>query len=265
MIVTLLTDFGTEDYFVAAMKGVILSTNPRATIVDITHEIPAHDIQAGAFTLRAASETFPAGTIHLAVVDPGVGSRRRAIIAECNAQLFVAPDNGLVSYACESALRVVNVTNRKFFRENVSATFHGRDLFAPVAAALSNSVAVAEFGEQIDDWVRLPPLAPRRLADGTLEATIIHIDRFGNCITNITRNDLSDAEIAHGATLIVNSHTIRRFQRFFAEDSDGSHASAAPFAIWGSAGFLEIAAFQTPAAQLLGARRGQSVKVIGDR
>jgi S-adenosylmethionine hydrolase len=260
MIITLLTDFGAADYFVGSLKGVILSANPRACIVDITHEIPAHDIEAGAFTLLAASEAFPAGTIHVAVVDPGVGSARRAILAECGGQFFVAPDNGLLSYVCERAggARVRHLTNRKFFRREVSATFHGRDVFAPVAAALSIGVEPRELGEEIDDCVRLPPLAPRARDDGTVEASIIHIDRFGNCVTSLTRRELNDEQIARGATLVVGVNTIRSFRRFYADaDTD----SREPFAIWGSAGFLEISASCASAAELLGARRGQTVLV----
>lgn len=263
MIITLLTDFGAADYFVGAMKGVILSTNPRAVIVDITHEIPAHDVQAGAFTLFAASETFPAGTIHVAVVDPGVGSARRAILGESGGQLFIAPDNGLLSYVCErsGASRVRHLTNQNFFRDDVSATFHGRDVFAPVAAALSVGVEPSELGKEIDDWVRLPPLAPHVRSDGTIEATIIHIDRFGNCVTNLTRRELSEDRIARGAALVVNGHTIRSFRRFYADADGDSHE---PFAIWGSAGFLEISALRASAAALLGARRGQTVKVTSN-
>jgi S-adenosylmethionine hydrolase len=260
MIITLLTDFGAADYFVGALKGVILSANPRAGIVDITHEIPAHDVQAGAFTLLAASEAFPAGTIHVAVVDPGVGSARRAILAECGGQRYVGPDNGLFSYVCERAggARVRHLTNRKFFRREVSATFHGRDVFAPVAAALSTGVEPREFGAEIDDWVRLPSLAPRVRDDGTIEATIIHVDRFGNCVTNLTRGELGDDRIARGATLVVNDQPIRSFRRFYADaDADARE----PFAIWGSAGFLEISALRASAARLLGARRGQTVLV----
>jgi S-adenosylmethionine hydrolase len=260
MIITLLTDFGTADYFVGALKGVILSANPRATIVDITHEIPAHDVRAGAYTLLAASGSFPAGTIHVAVIDPGVGSARRAILAECGSRLYVGPDNGLFSYVCEraGAARVRHLTNRKFFRDEVSATFHGRDVFAPVAAALSAGVEPREFGEEIGDWVRLPPLAPRALDDGTIEATIIHVDRFGNCVTNLTRDTLSDERIARGATLAVGDQPIRRFRRFYA---DGEGDAREPFAIWGSAGFLEISALRASAADILGARRGQTVLV----
>ncbi|HVG30188.1 MAG TPA: SAM-dependent chlorinase/fluorinase [Pyrinomonadaceae bacterium] len=264
MIITLLTDFGAADYFVGALKGVILSANPRATIVDITHEIPAHDVQAGAFTLLAASESFPEGTLHVAVVDPGVGSARRAVLAECGGQRYVGPDNGLFSYVCERAggARVRHLTNRKFFRREVSATFHGRDVFAPVAAALSAGVDARELGEEIDDWVRLPPLAPRVDGDGTIEATIIHVDRFGNCVTNLTRRELGDEQIARGATLVVGDQPIRRFRRFYA---DGEGGSPEPFAIWGSAGFLEISAPRASAAAILGAGRGQTVIVTGDK
>jgi S-adenosylmethionine hydrolase len=264
MIITLLTDFGTADYFVGAMKGAILSANPRAVIVDITHEIPAHDVRAGAFTLLAASDAFPAGTIHVAVVDPGVGSARRAILAECGGQRYVGPDNGLFSYVCEraGAALVRHLTSRKFFRAGVSATFHGRDVFAPVAAALSVGVEPRELGEEIDDWVRLPPLAPRVCGDGTIEAAIINVDRFGNCVTNLTRRELSEERVARGATLVVNDQLIHRFRRCYA-DADGDPRE--PFALWGSAGFLEISALRASAAELLGARRGQIVLVNSDK
>ncbi|MDT7542722.1 MAG: hypothetical protein QOE33_2626 [Acidobacteriota bacterium] len=263
MIVTLLTDFGTADYFVAAMKAVILSANPHATIIDITHEIPAHDIETGAFTLLASCETFPLGTVHLAVVDPGVGSKRRAIVAECGGQFFVAPDNGLLSYVCESFghARFFHATNKTYFREAASTTFHGRDVFAPLAAALSNGVAPRELGEEIGDPVRLGPLAPRVEITGTIEARVIHIDHFGNLVTNVTRRDLSDKQIARGATIKINDYSIRSFRRFFADTSCDADGPNAPFAIWGSAGFLEIAAFQSSAAKLLNSRRGDAVLV----
>src|ERR1700749_837742 len=146
MIVTLLTDFGTEDYFVGAMKGALLSANPEARIVDITHEIPPHDIEAAAFTLLAAFETFPEGTVHVAVVDPGVGSARRAIVVEGAGQFFVGPDNGVFGHVYErlKRFRVFHVVEEKFFRESVSATFHGRDVFAPVAGALSRGTRPSE-------------------------------------------------------------------------------------------------------------------------
>ncbi len=157
----LLLPRGTADYFVAAMKGVILSSNPSAHIVDITHEIPAQDIEAAAFTLFAASSAFPKGTIHVAVVDPGVGSSRRAILIQANGQSFVGPDNGIFSYVCDGAKsRVFHLTNSKYFRHPVSDTFNGRDLFAPVAVALSRGVAPNRLGVEVDDCIRLPSLAP---------------------------------------------------------------------------------------------------------
>lgn len=238
-VITLLTDFGTADYFVGAVKGAILSVNRQAVIVDLTHEIPPQDIEAGAFTLLAAYKTFPAGTIHVGVVDPGVGSERRPIILSANEQFFVGPDNGLFTYIYdrEPSHRIVHVTSDRYFRPAVSTTFHGRDIFAPVAAALSNGVALEEFGAEIDDAVRLPSLeAPLR---------IIHIDRFGNCVTNITRAEKS---------LVVNGQTISEFRRFYGEGDDESL-----FAIWGSAGFLEISVNGGSAAEILHARRGDEV------
>jgi len=260
MIVTLLTDFGTADYFVGAMKGALLTVNPRATVVDITHEIPPHDIEAGAFTLLAAFDAFPAGTIHVAVVDPGVGSSRRAIVVEGCGHTFVGPDNGVFGYIFERATRprVFQVTNEKFFRPRPSETFHGRDIFAPVAGALSLGVHAEEFGREIEDFVRLPFAAPRRREDGSLVGAIIHVDRFGNCITNISRDDLGEEGNAGGARLVVGEHEIRTFRRFFGEDGDTSRE---PFAIWGSAGFLELAVFRDSAARVLCAGRGQKVEI----
>ena len=258
MFVTLLTDFGTADYFVGAMKGAILSISPQARIVDITHEVPAHDIQAGAFTLLAAYETFPEGTVHVAVVDPGVGSARRPILVAGRRYVFVGPDNGLFSYIYEreTEFQVFHLTNESYFRPRVSSTFHGRDVFAPVAGAIASGVEPARLGELVTDYVRLAPLAPQRVVDGTLEASIIHIDRFGNCVTNISRHDLTDEAIARGARLSVGAHEISSFREFFAEGAEGEL-----FAVWGSAGLLEIAAFCDSAARRLTARRGQTVLV----
>ena len=238
-VITLLTDFGLADYFVGAVKGAILSVNSSATIVDITHEIPPQDIEAGAFTLFAGYKTFPAGTIHVAVVDPGVGSERRAIIVSANEQFFVGPDNGLFTYICDREIshRIVHVTAERFFRPSVSSTFHGRDIFGPVGAALSNGVALGEFGAEIGDAVRLPSLdTPPR---------IIHIDRFGNCVTNITQAEKS---------LVINGQTISEFRQFY-----GAGDRETLFAIMGSAGFLEISVNGGSAAKVLGAKRGDAI------
>src|SRR5438552_5775490 len=166
------------------MKGVVLSINPTATLVDITHQIPPQDIRAGAFNLLASYKVFPADTIHMAVVDPGVGSNRRPVLIDCARQFFVGPDNGIFSWVCEREenFRAIHLTNQGFFREPVSNTFHGRDIFAPVAAALSSGVAPEEFGPVVDDLVRLESLKPSSKNEGVTVASIIHVDRFGNCI-----------------------------------------------------------------------------------
>jgi S-adenosyl-L-methionine hydrolase (adenosine-forming) len=253
-VISLLTDFGTADYYVGAVKGAILSVNPEAVIADITHEIAPQDILAGAFMLLAAYKTFPAGTIHVAVVDPGVGSTRRPMIVSANEQFFVGPDNGLLTYIYdrEPSYQIFHVTAEKFFRQDPSTTFHGRDIFAPVAAALSNGVKPREFGPTITDAVRLPDsLQPQKLKNGNIRARIIHIDRFGNCVTNITR-DVVKAK----ATLVINRKTIREFRNFYGETSANT-----PFAIWGSAGFLELSIYGGSAAKLLRAKRGTAVLV----
>jgi S-adenosylmethionine hydrolase len=258
-IITLLTDFGSLDYFVAAMKGTILSINPDACIVDITHEIPPQDIRAAAFNLLATYKDFPSSTIHIGVVDPGVGSARRGIIVECADQFFVGPDNGLFSWICEreKIFRAVHLNNDKFFRQPVSKTFHARDVFAPVAAALSNGAALEEFGPEIGDLVQLESLEPRTLDSGVIEAAIIHIDRFGNCITNLTSDHLPA-----GTKLSVNGREVSSRREFFA-DSEVTHVGL--FSLVGSAGFVEIAAQDSSAAKILGAERGHPVIVLSGR
>ena len=243
-VITLLTDFGTADYFVGAVKGAILSVNPAVVIADITHEIPPQDIEAAAFTLLAAYPTFPPETIHVAVVDPGVGSTRRPIIVRAGRSLFVGPDNGLFTYIYdrEPSHQTFHVTAEKYFRPSPSTTFHGRDIFAPVAAALSKGVKPEAFGPLITDEVRLAT---------SLKPRIIHIDRFGNCITNITR-DLFDS--SKQQTLLVKRKAIDIFVNFY-----GAAPPNTLFAIWGSAGFLEISMNGKSAAKILGAKRGDTI------
>ena len=255
-IITLLTDFGSQDYFVGAMKGAILSINPDARIVDITHEIPPQNIRAAAFNLLACYKSFPEGTIHVAVVDPGVGSSRRPILIESGEQFFVGPDNGIFSWVCEREgnCRCIDLTNDNFFHHPVSATFHGRDIFAPVAAALSNGVSPGELGVPLDDPVKLDSIKPRTMNKDAVEGSIIHIDCFGNCITNLTRPDFSDS-----ARVIINDREITSFREFFAEGND---EAGELFCILGSAGFLEIVARNASAARVLNASVGERVKLI---
>ncbi len=240
------------------MKGVILSLNPAAQIIDITHDIPPQDIHAGAFNLLSVYKAFPPGTIHVGVVDPGVGSDRRAILIECAEQCFIGPDNGLFSWLCEREGKFVarQLTSEKFFRQTISPTFHGRDVFAPVAAALSNGVDPDEFGPIIKDPVRLESLKPKTTNKG-IEATIIHIDRFGNCITNLTREHFGGETLAAGASLTVNRQEVTSFRKFFAQP--GPPDKDELFMIVGSAGFVEIAARNASAALILSARRGQPI------
>lgn len=259
-IITLLTDFGTADYFVGAMKGAILFVNQSAIIVDITHEIPPHNIQAGAFMLAAAYKTFPAGAIHVAVVDPGVGSKRRPILVQAGGHFFVGPDNGLFGFVYENEaaanLRVFHLNRAEYFRSDVSDTFHGRDVFAPIAGALANGIAPAELGDEITDYVRQDSIAPHALADGHIQVSVIHIDRFGNCVTNLTRRELTDDKIAGGVRLVISNRIITSIRRFFSEETE---TRGELFAVWGSAGFLEIVAFCDSAARLLDIGRGQRV------
>jgi len=253
--ITLLTDFGTADYYVGAVKGVVLSINHSATIVDLTHDIPPQDIEAGAFVLLGSYRSFPKGAIHVAVVDPGVGSARRPIIVSARGQFFVGPDNGLFSYVLDREVdyRVFQVVEQQYFHQPVSTTFHGRDVFGPVAAELSNGVSPDSFGPQIKDAVRLPSLKPKVLKNGKVKGRIIHIDRFGNCVTNID----SGVEVNQTTTLRVNGNTIESVQEFYSEGKKRIKL----FAIWGSAGFLEISAQNRSAAKMLKAKRGDEVVV----
>jgi S-adenosylmethionine hydrolase len=257
--ITLLTDFGTADYFVAAMKGVILSYNPAARIVDITHDVPVQDVESAAFTLLAAHRAFPKGTIHVAVVDPGVGSDRRAILVKAAGQFFVGPDNGIFSYVCdESEPKVFHVADPIWFRQPVSDTFNGRDVFAPLASWLSLGATPKRIGKEINDYVRLPSLQPDTNQNGIITGRIIHIDHFGNCVTNITRNELTEAMINDGFRLEIKGQRIHELRRFFAEETREKKL----FCVWGSAGFLEIAAKNQSAAKLLQAKRGDPVVVM---
>jgi S-adenosylmethionine hydrolase len=249
--ITLLTDFGDSDYFVGAMKGIILSINPEGRIVDITHKIPPQDIHDAAFTLLASYQSFPAGAIHVAIVDPGVGSGRRPILVQAGNYFFVGPDNGIFSYVCdrEPDYQAFHITNESYFRQPTSSTFHGRDIFSPVAAVLSLGTEPQKLGTRITDLVRLDPLGPKLLRNGDVKGRVIHIDRFGNCITNIGREDFTTP-----AQLRISGKVIKSFKRFFSETGRDRL-----FGVWGSAGFLEVAANNKSAARLLRIERGEPV------
>jgi S-adenosyl-L-methionine hydrolase (adenosine-forming) len=252
-LIALLTDFGTKDYFVAAMKGTILRLAPAARLVDVTHEIEPQDVRAAAFALGACWRDFPEKTIFVAVVDPGVGSERRAILVETRDYFFLAPDNGLLSFVFEPSpeAAVYELNRREFFAARVSSTFHGRDVFAPVAAREMRGVRLAELGAPISDFARLAEPAPRRLSATETEAEIIAVDRFGNLVTNLKSEDLP-AEFA----LEIGGALLTERRSFYAEDAAGR-----PFMIFGSAGRLEISVFRGSAAKILQAAAGQKICV----
>ena len=257
-MITLLTDFGTADYFIPAVKGVILSINPQAQIIDLTHEIPAQDIAAGAFTLGACYQDFPAGTIHIAVVDPGVGSARHSIVVRAGNHLFVGPDNGLFSYVYvrESRVNVFQIEREEYFRHPVSATFHGRDVFAPVAAWLSRGVQPEAVGREIHDYAKFEiPLPQADETGNRIIGSILHIDRFGNCITNLTARELQPESIPALSRLLFAGREITHFGSHFAEAAGIDEL----FAYLGSAGFWEVALWCDSAAQRLAVNRGAEV------
>lgn len=257
-LVTLLTDFGSQDAYVASMKGVILTLCPKAVLVDMCHEVPAHDVIAGALQLRSAVDHFPAGTIHVAVVDPGVGGTRRPLAFRCADRFLVGPDNGLLSLALSTPAHCVHLTNERYFRRPVSATFQGRDLFAPVAAHLACGVALSQFGPEVTDWNRLALPSPES-STATLKGQVIHIDRFGNLMTNIDQATLQQwlaATPCECVAVRVGGRTVDGLVSTYADVSRGH-----TLALLGSAGYLEIATREGNAAERLRAGRGAKVTI----
>jgi hypothetical protein len=253
-IITLLTDFGTRDWFVPSMKGVILSIVPNAQVVDMTHEIPPQNVRAGSFVLAAAARTFPSGTIHVAVVDPDVGGERKVIAVRTHDYIFLAPDNGLLSFALEheQIIEMRAIENKKLIRQPVSNTFHGRDVFAPVAAYLANNVEFSSIGPVLDSIHRLKSSKPRVEAAG-IHGEVIYVDRFGNLITNMARSFLRAARI-----LGVELGT-RRIATVSQSYSDAPPGSAV--ALINSLDLLEIGIRDGDAAASLGIQIGAPVLV----
>jgi S-adenosylmethionine hydrolase len=260
-IVTLTTDFGTSDHFVGAVKGVILDIVPEAAIVDITHAIQAFDVLDGAIAISQTYSYFPTGTVHMVVVDPGVGTTRRPIIASSDGYHFVAPDNGVLSmvYAKEERIHVRHVTSEHYFRQPVSNTFHGRDVFAPVAAYLAKLVDSHKFGDEIEDYVKFAAPKPKPAGDNRLRAVVLKVDRFGNLITNLTPQDAPNLFGADPAPfkIVVGSKEITDIRTNYAEGAPGE-----VFGILGSMGYLEIVANRAPAAQVTGAGKGSEVSIF---
>jgi S-adenosylmethionine hydrolase len=251
-IITLLSDFGLADPYVGMMKGAVLSVNPAATLVDLTHEVPPQDVATGAFLLAHAAAYFPPGTIHLAVVDPGVGSRRRPIAVAADDQFFVGPDNGLVSLALRARRRrrAVVLRDVRYFRRERSRTFHGRDLFAPVAAHLSLGVALGALGPPAGRLVTLPWPRPRTRGR-RIHGAILLVDRYGNLITNIEHRQLGAR-----ALIVAGQHRWPRVVDAYADVAPGE-----PLALINSYGLLELAVRDGSAAERLSLGRGDPVIV----
>lgn len=238
------------------MKGVILGIQPAAEIVDITHEIRPYDITDGAFTIAQAYRYFPKRSIHVVVVDPGVGSTRRPLLAESSGHYFIAPDNGVLSMVLAGPKsRVRHITNERYFLHPLSRTFHGRDVFAPAAAHLAAGVQPARFGKLIDDYIRLSFDKPTRTGKGKWTGTVLKVDRFGNLITNLNIDEFSDVK-TKPFQLKVGLRTISRLALTFTECEPGEI-----FVIAGSSGYLEVASNQGSAAETLGCGAGSPVEL----
>ena len=268
-IISLTSDFGLTDAYVGAMKGAILGINPEAVVVDISHSIEPQNVSQAAFILSTACEAFPDGAIHVVVVDPGVGTERRGIVLKTPRATFVAPDNGVLTYVVRAYapdgsmlpvtptapgtyLEAVNLTNQKYWRSPVSATFHGRDIFAPVAAHLSLGVALHDLGEPVPSLEMLPVASPERKPDGTVVGRVIHIDHFGNLVVNIACERLTGKP---WKTIVeVGQRRIEGLSQTYGQ-------APGLLALTGSTGYLEIAFNGGSAASFLGVRVGDEVLV----
>jgi len=256
MLITLTTDFGQKDSFVGIMKGVIAGINPQAHVIDITHGIPPQDILAGALTLRHAVRYFPRGSIHVAVIDPGVGSARRPLLIEWDGNYFIGPDNGVLSLAGENVepTHIVHLSNPAYHLKRTGTTFHGRDIFAPAAAHLSVGVSPMALGEALGNFVKLAlPEVARQ--DRSIEGEIVYIDSFGNLFTNIREHDLTGLP-RNKLDIVVRSVTIRGLSQNYASAGVGEF-----LAVINSWDMLEIAAYKDNAQKRIGAKIGDRVEI----
>jgi len=260
--VTLTTDFGSSDHYVGTMKGVVYNINPEARVVDISHDVQSYDVLDGALTLAQAYSYFPWGTIHVVVVDPGVGSARRPILARSEKYFFVAPDNGVLSLVLEREQRVSvrHVTAKNYFLHPVSQTFHGRDIFAAVAGWLSTGLESSDFGQEIGDYVRFSIPPPRAIEQGRIQGMVLKVDKFGNMVTNLSPRDIPQlfAPRPPEFKIAMGKHEITQLRSTYAEGASGEI-----FGILGSMGLLEISMNRGSAARALEAGKGTEVVVSG--
>ncbi len=257
-IITLTTDFGTADGYVGAMKGVILAIAPQCTIVDISHTIPPQDIRAGGFVLYTAHRYFPPGTVHVAVVDPGVGTERRPLLVETARSYFIGPDNGIFSFilSAHKPKRIIALSEKKYVLPECSATFHGRDIFSPAAAHLAAGVHPDSFGQTVSECVRFPVPAPHRLSPHKAQGEIIHIDRFGNVITNLSLSFITNIFGYTPFCADLKNRTSCPLHSSYGHAPDNEL-----FCLFGSSGFLELSVKNGSARDLTGAERGDAVTV----
>jgi S-adenosyl-L-methionine hydrolase (adenosine-forming) len=259
-LVTLTTDFGLDDHFVGTMKGVMLNINPSIRFVDICHRIQSYDLLDGALTLALSYAYFPPETIHLVVVDPGVGSARRPIVAGGPRYKFVAPDNGVLSliYQRESTLEVRHATAERYFLHPVSNTFHGRDIFAPLAGWLSNGTELEQLGGVVRDYITLSVPKPERVNEGHVQGAVLKVDKFGNLITNIAPGDVPELFSGDPPPFRI---TVQEYNitRMYSSYSMGKASEL--FAILGSSGYLEVCRNLGSAADALQATRGTEVNI----
>jgi len=254
-IISLLTDFGLRDNFVGVMKGVIYGINPQAKIVDLCHEIESHNIQDAAFLLQSSYPYFPRGTVFLVVVDPGVGSERKSIIVQTEKYIFVAPDNGVLSFLKEDIKRIIQITNEDYFLKPVSHTFHGRDIFAPIAAHLSRGEKVEKFGTAVKKIKKIKFPSPQ-VKRNCLMGEVMYVDRFGNLITNISQDAFLRFIEGKKFQLVAGKTKISRISSFYQEGKKGL-----PIAIFGSFRNLEISLYRDDASRLLNLRKGGKIYV----
>jgi len=255
-IITLTTDYGTNDHLVGALKGVILKINPDVNIVDITHNVTPYDLLDGALAIGSSYSYFPPRTIHVVVVDPGVGTDRRPLLVSAETQYFVAPDNGVLSlvYEREESILVRHANVEHYYLQPLSKTFHGRDIFAPVAAWLSKGSQAAAMGDEITDYKKFSMPRPKA-ADGVMKGVVLRVDSFGNLVSNFRPEDLPASALENGTVHFqVGSQTISRLVDTFANGNPGE-----PFAYIGSNGFVEFGVNRGNASKTIGAGRGVTV------
>jgi len=254
-VITLTTDFGTRDYYVGTMKGVIYRIAPDVHVVDLTHEIEKHDIAEAAIVVRSSRSFFPPGTVHVAVVDPGVGSVRRPVLVKAGDQYYVGPDNGIFSFVLGDETEAWEISNPEYRLDVVSDTFHGRDIFAPAAAHLVAGVDPDAFGPRIDDLSRITTRPPAVLAD-RIQGEVIHVDSFGNLITNVSRDLLQGVVGDRPVTIEISGRTIEGVSRTYSEAP-----RASLMAVFGSTDLLELAVRDGSAHRKLGVGRGDPVRL----